>query len=272
MQRKPMATKTGSPGDSRFIKGKAWRTQTLVVLALLGSLLGFFLVFVPNNKASLTERNFRVLGDMSDQVQDVIMTMNLSITNAAAQADDLAAESPAITNQVQNHFSNRVAQIALPLKITEAPTTNHPGGDFSCTNISIKPLAKAYVLELRYINAASNRFTIECDLNQTILPILSRPEFIDVLLVDKKGPVEFQRSQTELRSTNYVARPDLLMTRIPLFAREAETNSLSNAAGVGDLQVAGDAYKAFSRPLLVPLAAPNSGRPDWFLCGLIRQK
>src|SRR5580765_4805352 len=87
--------------ENHPLKGRPWRAQALVVLILAASCLAFFLVYVPNKKASLTEHNLRILGDMGDQIEAAIIGLNTSITNASVHVrdDDKNRQNPSSTKQ-----------------------------------------------------------------------------------------------------------------------------------------------------------------------------
>jgi hypothetical protein len=249
-------------------KIKSFRRQGITILVLLLALGAYFAVRVPSQKEFFTQRSFRVLADMGNQINEALANLGSSLANVTRRPPALhtlatngspflaaIARDGARPTKPTLGFSNEVrAALGLVpnlelLTAVEAGPTNASG--LAGVSFSVPTVGGASWLELTYRGGSSNVLvSARCALDRLIEPIVNRGEFDDVLLVDAcdtNGTVLFQLGHSSLR----VAR-----LAVP-FDRSFQTN-LVNYGGTD--------YLLFTQPF----QAAGVGNLRWVLCGLVR--
>ncbi len=248
-------------------KRTAWLVHGLTIAALALVFAVYYLVYIPSKTAVVTERNFRLLADMGDQIKEALGSLDVSLLSAAKF---LAQNPPDVGADPMESFTDNVAQIEPPIQFVAFPSAQR-GGAFACKVITVEHDLTHYWLQLDYSNALGcNGFSVKTDLAELLRPIVSRYDFGEILLVSTNGRVLFQKSQAESRASNPNSSPDLLLRSLPVFDREQGTNALYEISSLSEIPLRGDKYKVFSQPLPLALGLNPQSNLSWVVCGLTR--
>ena len=259
--------------NGRSSSARWWLVQGLTVLGLGAVFAVYFLVYLPTRTTNLTERNFRVLGDMSEQIADAMANLHTTLTNAAhnAVAKATITNNVVITNNVAAAFITSVRQ--LKISVVDPFTNGAMPSRYHVTN-SVSRQVNSYRLDLAYKDSTQTNlptiFRVSADFGDLLRPILVRHDFADLLLVNHQGKVIFQLDEAEPRITNLVSSSDLRIARLPEFDERIETNRLRKATGVMHIPILDKEYKLFSQPITFSLNSGDDAPPtEWFLAGLV---
>lgn len=247
---------------------------TALVLALV---FGVYYAFrIPAQRTYFTQRDFRLLAAMSQQIEETVAHLCSSLTNAAQpprvapshppsgrywEAVQRAALVGGATDAPSEPERIKAALELVPnLTLVEgpppAPLAAGPSGA-SGLRLRLVAAGDASWLELAYqgTNPSPIRLTARSDLRRWLEPIVHRREFDDVLLVDGHGNVLFQLAGSALRLTKLALATD----------RSFQTNLVDSA---------GAAYLLFSQPVQFASAAPATDAPPSLirgaLCGVVK--
>jgi hypothetical protein len=254
---------------------KAFKRQGVAVLVLLLCFGAYYALVVRTQTNYFTNRDFRVLAAMGDQIRGVVGTLASSITNAAMPPARLPDHdtngSPFLTaihdanpapsaNPTQDlarieKMVGLVPNLALIEKpSTVAAETNVPAAPgLVC---EVVPAGTASWLRFEYQGGTNSnlRLKLRANLARLLEPIVNRSEFDDLLLVATNGEILYQRVTGPLRIARLVIPGD-------------------NSLATNLVNYAGAEYRLFAQPVRFTLPSGGSAPPsvfEWSLCGLVK--
>src|SRR5262249_48614845 len=207
---------TGRAMD-RNARTRWWFVQGLTVLGLAVVFGFFFLGWMPARRDYLTQRNFRQLADMSDQVQEALGNLHTSLTNAASGTIALVRwASQYVQNQSgidpgdpDRNFIESLRGIEPKVELSSKAIDLRRESDavWVGPQLSSSRGSGRYWLYLTYyLRGRTNTdpaFQVRTDLGALMQPVLARSEFDDVLIVNANGDVIFQSAEAGQRLTNF---------------------------------------------------------------------
>ena len=219
------------------------RLQFLVIAALL-LLLPFgwyYFVYIPSEKADLTERNFRLLGVTSQQIQARIENLHGSWKQMTRESELIK-----VCEGEKTDLAECLKQkINLIWGIEKNSTKVEHRGDSSSFEIkrerdTVTAYFSQYLGEGWHVTAKSN-------IGSLLTPIVSRPEFDDVLVVQPKdgqqdgGEVVFQRESGGTQILTLLLSVE--KNQQGKESKESQENRLV------EVELTGALYKVFVQPL-----------------------
>ena len=254
---------------------KAFKRQGVAVLVLLLCFGAYYALVVRTQTNYFTNRDFRVLAAMGDQIRGVIGNLGSSITNAAMPPAPLPDHdtngSPFLTaiheanpassaNPTQDLARiGKMVGLMPNLALIEKPSTvaaetNVPAAPgLIC---EVVPAGTASWLRFEYQGGTNSnlRLKLRANLAQLLEPIVDRSEFDDLLLVATNGEILYQQVAGALR-----------IARLPIPGDSSFATNLVNYAGAE--------YRLFAQPVRFTLPSGGSARPsvfEWSLCGVVK--
>ncbi len=254
---------------------KAFKRQGVAVLVLLLCFGAYYALVVRTQTSYFTNRDFRILAAMSDQVRAVIANLGSSITNVAMPQPRLPDHdtngSPFLTaihdanpnpsanptedlNQIEKMIG-LVPKLTLVEKpsIVAAETNTQAAPGLTC---EVVPAGTASWLRFEYLGGTNSnvRLVLRANLARLLEPIVNRSEFDDLLLVATNGDILYQQVASALR-----------IARLPIPGDNSLATNLVNYAG-GD-------YRLFAQPVRFMLPSGGAAPPsvfEWSLCGVVK--
>ncbi|HXG46861.1 MAG TPA: cache domain-containing protein, partial [Methylomirabilota bacterium] len=269
--------------DSPSPRSRWLFVQGAAGLALLALFALFFFVWVPERRARLTERHFRLLAESGDQIRSAIGTLYTSLTNAASAA--VGARLGELTGVVGVDDVERALEAVVPaLHIVRRPELEPTTDRFRQVTLGLRRDLKHRWLHFDYVEAApvgnstngnspgTLRFAVQTDLGRLIEPTVVHHGFDDVLLTSEDGAVMYQSSGGALRVTRLPVSSEAVAGSA---VRGADTNYLVTAATLGEIRVAGTDYHLFAQPLHFSLpyaTGPTNAVFQWVIAGLVKSR
>ncbi len=264
---------------------------TVLVLTIAAGL--YFLAYVPSRNANMVAQKFRVLGDISFQIEESVVNLHRSFTNSVGASTISPA---AITSRLElirppiRYDSTSLGTFLIASKFTAPPSLRVQAAGIN-SFLSLKysqtqPASAFTASPAQQPQAAGTNsspslkpsqtepaiaFELNVELVELLRPIVSLGEFQDVLLIRDTGDVLFQWSQSTPRAANSLNASDLIISRLPKPAEKSEKPELGQATSSWEIQLAGDRFKVFATPLLSTFgkAEASSG---WLICGMVRTR
>ncbi len=269
--------------DRTSAKVKSFKRQGITILVLVVLLGAYYALVVPARRADFIDRNFRLLAEMSAQISATVNNLGNSLSHAAnpnrdwiqtlqpgsspilqaIKAAHSAATSPSENglDQIIEHIQSAI-QLVPNLELVGPLTTNVfsavPAEAISGVCLGVRTLRNSNWLELTYSGAAPEGTPLfltlkaRSELHRLIAPIVSRPEFDNVLVIGPDKNVLFQRSQTRLQ-----------LHRLEVPTDQSSQTNLNHLAGA--------AYTLFTQPVqLLPMCSEPGTPVEWVVCGLVR--
>ena len=273
---------------------------TFISILILVLPLGYYYFFyVPSQKAYFDNQNFRMLGDMSQQVKLKIESYRTTIHNAAtewARTDtSWAIRDAGMASEIKSNILTSL-KVAPDLKIIKHLLIVSPGtgrykefikdqnddidkklqfnGDknyFSNLKINIELKKDGYFIHFKYVGIRTEEtdkdttyYTVEIhaktNIDAILRPILSKSNFDDVLLLGTRERVIYQQSKNEFLATGIDSN----------FAKLNFHNS-----DYSDVNLTNIDYKLYVQPIQLSLKAfePNYNQDnvEWMLMGLVKK-
>jgi hypothetical protein len=269
------------------------RIVSATTLVLLVPFLVYYFFFVRSQNAYFTDRSFRSLSLIGQQVTlkvesagDVIQTASERFVNPerdlqTATKFDPAGDEKTNLAKLQTVFNNlkdggpEIAPISVQVgtesqtnKLVTITGVREENGDpWLLLNYESRPTNEKKVV---VVKARTN-------LRKLLQPLLDRrdnrvdsagDEFEDILLADAvSGRVLFQLEQTGLR----VSSVDKLSSAEG-DQKKTDVKEIALSTNVTDIKLAGSSFKLFFNPLVLSLFTTNTNNVDntsWIVCGLI---
>jgi hypothetical protein len=254
---------------------KAFKRQGVAVLVLLLCFGAYYALVVRTQTNYFTNRDFRVLAAMSDQIRAVIANLGSSITNVAmppARLPDHDTNGSPFLTAIHDANPNPSANPTQDLKRIEkmiglvpnltliekpstvAAETNMPAAPgLAC---EVVPAGTASWLRFEYLGGTNSnvRLILRANLARLLEPIVNRSEFDDLLLVATNGDILYQQVAGALR-----------IARLPIPGDNSLATNLVNYAGAD--------YRLFAQPVRFTLPSGGSALPsvfEWSLCGVVK--
>ena len=254
---------------------KAFKRQGVAVLVLLLCFGAYYALVVRTQTNYFTNRDFRVLAAMSDQIRDVIANLGSSITNVAmplARLPDHDTNGSPFLTAIHDANPNPTANPNQDLKQIEkmiglvpnltliekpstvAAETNMPAAPGLAAEVV--PAGTASWLRFEYLGGTNSnvRLILRANLARLLEPIVNRSEFDDLLLVATNGDILYQQVAGALR-----------IARLPIPGDNSLATNLVNYAGAD--------YRLFAQPVRFTLPSGGSALPsvfEWSLCGVVK--
>jgi hypothetical protein len=287
---------------SKFIQ---FRTLVLTLLIVFVPFAGYYVYYVSRQKAYFTNRDFRSLEVMGNQITSKIENLGTVLINAASDADpkdvtDVTPTKPPATEAMSGQDRNENEKIKLKrednlkavislvreggtdLRLVGEPKVSEGSESDGRIRFSMGWEGSSSWLRFHVIGkpesfsqttgAASKRveFDARIDLDSLIRPLATHRGFDDVLLGEEKdGTVLFQDTISGLR----IAALDNLVDKsgqgLPL--KQPDVYRSSHRVQLGDVD-----YDLFVRPIRLSLSG-NGVRSEpeeisLVLCGLVRSQ
>ena len=270
------------------------RIASATILLLIVPLLVYYLFYVRNQSAYFTERSFRSLSLISQQIDLKIESAGTVLKNSSEKfinpqtettdspkfdATKTDEENLKSLGTVFSGLKDASPQI-IPFSIQSKSAEGLTGGLITVGGV----LEDEGTLWL-YLNYQSNPtkdkkiivVKAKTNFNNLLQPILARrenigdsfgDEFQDLLLADAAtGRVFFQLDPSEVR----LASLDKLVSHSD--QKRIDIKEIGQTSNVIDVDLAGTSFKLFFDPLelsLRPSATPDGPNTNWVVCGLIR--
>lgn len=271
-------------------RGRRLQFLFLAALLLLLPFSWYYFFYVSSQQVYLTDRNFRLLGLMSRHIQLRIEYIgNLAWKSVTTKLrEKIAEELPRIgTLPALDKFEKETAQFVKDT-VNLVPALRDPvflplRGDGAARNstvpdFEVKRKGETFALYFHYVHTFGLgdppaevgdyrvNVTASTDLNAFLAPILSRPEFDDILVVQQQnGRVIFQRATSGVKVTTL----PMLLEREEKAEHADEVSLLSSR--LLETQLAGARYKLFLQPLQLSLSTDEKTTEwSWVICGLVR--
>ena len=255
---------------------KAFKRQGVAVLVLLLCFGAYYALVVRTQTNYFTNRDFRLLAGMSDQIRDVIANLGSSITNAAMPPPPLPnhdtngspflkaihdANPTPSANPTQDlqRVEKMVGLVPHLTLIEEASTvvggTNMPEAARGLA-AEVVSAGTASWLRFEYQGGTNSnvRLKVRANLAKLLEPIVNRSDFDDLLLVATNGDILYQQVAGALR-----------IARLSIPADNSFATNLVNYAGAD--------YRLFAQPVRFTLPSGGSASPSvfvWVLCGVVK--
>jgi hypothetical protein len=255
---------------------KAFKRQGVAVLVLLLCFGAYYALVVRTQTSYFTNRDFRILATMSDQIRDVIANLGSSITNAAMSPARLsdhdtngspflkaihdANPTPSANPTQDLKLIEKMIGLAPNLTLLEKPSivasaTNMPAAEPGLAG-AVVPAGAASWLRFDYQGGGHSnvRLKLRANLARLLEPIVNRPEFDDLLLVATNGEILYQKAGGALR-----------IARLSIPGDNSFATNLVNFAGAD--------YRLFAQPVRFTLPSGGSALPsvfEWVLCGVVK--
>lgn len=258
------------------IKSFDLRRYNFLIIALVLvflSLSYYFLIWVPGQKRYVIDRNFRLLGVMSNQIKSKIENFGGVLNNAVNEGlkDDNKSEK-----------INEVIGLTEDLEVVNID--KKPSGQNKIKGNSIKEyeitldflsVQQDLWLYLNYSGETNSSYrlsiTVKSDFEKLFGQFIRRNVFDDVLLVDNNGAVIYQRenvfSGLVIKNMDTVRSAD---------RKNVEFKSVGHSSGMYNLEYVDSDYKLFSQPVKISLQSSITEfdkEPQiykWILCGLMK--
>ena len=253
---------------------KAFKRQGVAVLILLLCFGAYYALVVRTQTNYFTNRNFRALAGMSDQIRDAIGNLGSSITNVAmppARLPDhdtngspfLAAihdanPYPSLNPTQDLQRIEKMIGLVPHLTLLEKPSTMAETNVPTAPGLAGEVVAAGTASWLRFEYQGGTSFNVRlklrADLARLLEPIVNRSEFDDLLLVATNGDILYQQIAGPLR-----------IARLPISGDNSFATNLVNYAGAE--------YRLFAQPVRFTLSSGGSAAPsvfEWVLCGVVK--
>lgn len=260
-----------------------------LVLALLVLLLPFgwyYFFYVSSRQVSLTERNFRLLGVTSQQIQAQIEYLNLAWNQMTEKWSGDIQENYWLTapdklnKEVKTHAKKLISLISGLKKDSTKVKLEKAQGAPSPSSFKVERTQDAVNAYFSYSyhipkdqhNQCENaqctvQVTAESNLTSLLTPIVNRPEFDDVLVV---RPQEGQQDEGEVLFQRSSSGVQILTLSLPVEKNpKGEEIKESQANRLVEIKLAGARYKVFVQPLQSSFDGENK-KGRWLVCGLVR--
>lgn len=276
--------------DRKFSKLTQLHVVAITLIILLLSFGVYYIFYVSSQKTYFTDRNFRLLAVIGNQIKSKIENLGTNLKNAASAAKSVPKDVNLTSKDSITKFIRDRVKGSLSLVPNLTLTDYSPNGNPSVTegNIStpeillnVKQEGETFWLHTDYRgwlyfdytgSKDASFYTIEIharsELNELIEPFISRKTFDEVLLVEEDGRVVFQRTSSELSVSK-------LGKLIDKEGTQNEFTSVNPPASLFGVRLAGTSYNLFLQPVQISLSTGGT-RSDqeivkkWVICGLVR--
>jgi len=269
---------------------------TFISILILVLPLGYYYFFyVPSQKAYFDNQNFRMLGDMSQQVKLKIESYRTTIHNAATEWAISDAGMAMDSSEIKTNILNSL-KVAPDLKIikhllivsrgtgrykelikdqnSDIDKQLHFNGDkeyFSNLRINIELRKNGYFIHFKYVGIRTEEtdkdttyYTVEIhaktNIDAILRPILSKSNFDDVLLLGTRERVIYQQSKNEFLATGIDSN----------FAKLNFHNS-----DYSEVNLTNTDYKLYVQPIQLSFKGfepdHNQDNVEWMLMGLVKK-
>lgn len=257
----------------------------LITFFLVMMFFGLYYFFwVSNQQTYFLERNFRVLGDISDLIRRQISGYTENLENVIENDYLKRYHSP---DSLRLVFKKNVAlipnlvledEIVLE-KISENSPNQIPNSSLT-DSISLQFEDDKYVLHYKVSDVTKNgtwyvQLHAGIEIGAIVKPFLRNDVYDDMLVVNHRGEVIFQDAAAGMKIT----RLDALIEKLE--GKEAYTQQASSSFVVED-KFAGVEYKLFFQPIQIPFYRSGSSEENystggddhrllqWIICGVVR--
>jgi hypothetical protein len=252
-------------------RGRRLQFLFLAALLLLLPFGWYYFFYVSSQQVYLTDRNFRLLALMSRHIQSRVEYIgNLAWKSVTNKIEDLKQLSrPQTRGEVEKLVKDTISLVPA-LRLDSVGATD------SLPDFEVKRKGETFAVYFRYrsvldkVYTEADAYTVEVtastDLNSLLTPILSRPEFDDILVVQQKDrKVIFQRATSGTKVTTL----PVLLEEDKKEGSDSEFPLLSSR--LFETRLAGARYKLFLQPLQLSLSTDEKTEEwDWIICGLVR--
>jgi hypothetical protein len=271
------------------------RILTIIVAVLILPFALYYLIIVRSQSAYFTERSFRKLSLISNQISSKVESAELVLRNNSEkfinpeQQTNTKRYDPEPSQRAENVKSLKQIFGALKddspqITMIDVGAASNEEQQFTGTVIltNVRQEADGPVLYLNYISESKSKNGIvkvqaKADLQSLLQPLLStrahiagaeRDQFQDILISETgTGKVIFQNDTTQVR----LASLDKL-TSADDAAKKIELKDVPQTSNLMDVALAGTKYKLFSQPVEISLHSANgkTTNPSWIVSGLTR--
>jgi hypothetical protein len=273
------------------------RILTIIVAILILPFALYYLIIVRSQSAYFTERSFRKLSLISNQISSKVESAGLVLRNNSEKF--INPEQQTNTKQYDPEPNQREKNVENLRNIFSALKDDSPqitiidaaaatGDDLQLPGTiiltNVRQEADGPVLYLTYISESKSnsrngivKVQAKADLQGLLQPLLStrahiagaeRDQFQDILISETgTGKVIFQNDTTQVR----LASLDKL-TAADDTAKKIELKDVPQTSNLMDVALAGTKYKLFSQPVEISLHSANgkTTNPSWIVSGLTR--
>ena len=269
------------------------RIGSATILILAVPLLVYYLFYVRNQNAYFTERSFRSLSLMSQQIALKVESAGTVLKNSSERFINPQTETPdspkfdsaksdeenlKALGVIVRNLKDASPQI-IPFSVQSKPAEGQAAGLITVGGV-IEDEGTLWL----YLNYQSNPtkdkkvilVKAKTNFNNLLQPLLARrenigdavgDEFQDLLIAEANGRVFFQLDPSEVR----LASLDKVVTHSD--QKKIDIKEVVQTSNVVDVDLAGSTFKLFFDPLelsLRPTAVPDGPNTFWVVCGLIR--
>lgn len=262
----------------------------ITLLILLISFGVYYIFYVSSQKTYFTNRSFRLLAGIGNQMKLTIENLGTSLKNAASSAKSVPKEVNLTSKDSVAEFIHARVKGSLSLvpnlKLTDCSPEANPSvieGNISSPEILFNTRQEGETFWLYidyrgwlYFDYTGSKdagfYTIEIharsDLNELFEPFISRGVFDEVLLAEEDGGVIFQRTKSKLS----VAKLGKFLDKE---GAQSEFTSINPPASFYGVRLAGTSYNLFLQPLQISLSGSGTTGDQgivkkWVICGLVR--
>ncbi len=276
---------------SKFSKLTQLHVVAVTLLILLISFGVYYIFYVSSQKAYFTNRNFRLLAVIGNQIKLKVENLGANLKNAASAAKSVPKDANLTSKDSITEFIYGRVKGALSLIPNLKLIDHYLDGNPSVTEgktspnmlLTVKQEGGTFWLFTDYTECLyfdykgpkdedTGFYTVDIharsDLNELIKPFISRKIFDEVLLVEEDGRVIFQQTSSGLS----VAQLGNLVGREGM---QIEFTSINTPASLPDVRLAGVSYNLFLQPVQISLSTGGTGSDQeitkkWIVCGLVR--
>ncbi|MGE0683054.1 MAG: cache domain-containing protein [Candidatus Binatia bacterium] len=257
--------------DGSMSRGRRLQFLAVALVILLLPFGWYWFSYVSFRQVNLTDRNFRLLGVTSQQIQARIEYLHLSWVQMTSEAETACQEQG--KNDRKECIKRKISLIS-GIEKNDVKVEDQTAKEIEeKKGLSFKLERARNAVNLNLEDKRSDvRVTAKTDLGALLTPIVNRPEFDDVLVVRPKGggqdegEVLFQRAPSGVQILTWPLRPEKKATNEK---GDKGANEVSQANRLLEITLAGARYQVFVQPLHLSFDEKKD-EGQWLVCGLVR--
>lgn len=284
----------GGDMDGSRSKGRRLRFLALALVILLLPFGWYWFSYVSFRQAYLTDRNFRLLGVTSRQIQARLEYLDLAWEKMTEEWSNFVKEKStgtqdeSWTQEIQKRATDLINLVPDLKKNSATVKLESPPGNV-VPSFAIQRGGNTVTASFHYQYADPIKFTeranknchnipclvyltAESNLSALLMPIVNRSEFDDVLVV---GPQEGEHEEGEVLFQRASSGVQILTWPLHLEKQgnngedkeQASEERLANR--LVDVKLAGAWYKVFVQPVQLSFDK-RKDEQQWLVCGLVR--